>query len=442
MVVERTRRVVSLAASAAAGAHSNILWTTLARAASFAIPLVSARLFGATPETDAFFLALGAVTFFVSVGGVVLEQAVVPHAASVVGQGDLAFRWLWRLARWAALLGLGLAALAALAIQVAARVQPRPEIRALLGAWQTLGVALVPALVVLGSLGAGVLTGRGRYPLVCVGMALRAVGIVLVMVVRPFGARLPDLTTAFLLGEGARTIYNLSLAARALQGTARGVEGAGFTIPSVNAVWETTWPIAASMAAAALSPIVDRVVAAGVMAGGISDVEYGEKAYFAIVGTVVAGLQVTVFTQWSRSAKDRRDLWRELRALALVGGMAALAAAPLVYPAGFLMARMVMGGTFLQSHLEAAGLIGFYLVAILPYTVGGFAVRALIAIDATRPLIWLGLVKVATNIVGDIVLARVFGLPGIALATIAAESLVAILGVAVARAHLKAERGR
>jgi len=430
-----------LAVSAAAGAQANILWTTLARAASFAIPLVSARLFGATRETDAFFLALGAVTFFVSVGGVVLEQAIVPHAASVTRLGDLASEWLWRLARSAALFGLGLAVVAGLAIQVAARVQPRPEIRALLGPLPTLGIALVPALVVLGSLGAGVLTGRGRYPAVCAGMALRAGGIVLVMLARPFGAILPDLTAAFLLGEGARTIYNLSLAAWALRGPAQAVQGAESTLPSMRAVWETTWPIMASMSAAALSPIVDRVVAAGVVPGGISVVEYGEKAYFAIVGTVVAGLQVTVFTRWSRSAMVSRDLWGELRALALVGGTAAVVAAPLAYSAGSFMARIVLGGTFLQSHLEAIGLIGFYFVAILPYTVGGFAVRALIAIDATRPLIWLGLAKVATNIIGDIVLASMFGLPGIALATIAAESLVAILGVAVARAHLKAPRG-
>jgi len=46
VVVERSRRVISLAVSAAAGAQANILWTTLARAASFAIPLVSARVFG------------------------------------------------------------------------------------------------------------------------------------------------------------------------------------------------------------------------------------------------------------------------------------------------------------------------------------------------------------------------------------------------------------
>src|SRR2546427_9054653 len=44
------------------------------------------------------------------------------------------------------------------------------------------------------------------YPAVCAGMALRAGGIVLVMLARPFGAILPDLTAAFLLGEGARTL--------------------------------------------------------------------------------------------------------------------------------------------------------------------------------------------------------------------------------------------
>jgi putative peptidoglycan lipid II flippase len=424
--------------AAAAGAHANILWTTLARALSFAIPLVSARVFGATPETDAFFLALGAVTFFVSVGGVVLEQAVVPHAASLTGQSDLASRWFRSLARWAGVLGLGLAAIAALAILVAERVQPRAELRSMVGAIETLGIALIPALVIVGSLGAGVLTGRGKYPVVCAGMALRAVGIVLVMVVRPFRATIPDLTTAFLLGEGVRAFFNLSLAQRALRGGAPGGAGADAVIPSVQAVWATTWPIAVSMAAAALSPIVDRVVAAGVIAGGVSVVEYGEKAYFAVVGTVVTGLQVTVFTRWTRSEAGRRDLWRELRALALIGGAAAVAAAPLVYRAGSLMARLVVGGAFLRVHAEALGLIGFYFVAILPYTVGGFAVRALIAIDATRPLIWLGLVKVSTNVVGDIVLSRAFGLPGIALATIAAESLVAILGVAVARAKLRA----
>src|SRR5262249_21493202 len=147
-----------------------------------------------------FFLALGAVTFFVSVGGVVLEQAVVPHAAALPGRGETAVRWLWQLVRWAGLLGLGLAAFAALAIRAALWVQPRPEIRGLVGLPQTVGIALIPALVVLASLGAGVLTGRGKYPLACGGMALRAAAIVLVMAARPFSATLTNLTAAFLLG--------------------------------------------------------------------------------------------------------------------------------------------------------------------------------------------------------------------------------------------------
>lgn len=436
MVVERTRRVVGVAAGAAAGAHTNILWTTLARATSFGIPLVSARVFGATPETDAFFLALGAVTFFVSVGGVVLEQAIVPHAASLASDGGRAGEWFWGLARWAAALGASLACVAAVMIKVAAVLQPRADIRELLGGWVTLGVALVPGLVVLGSLGAGVLTARGRYPVVCGGMALRAIGIVCVMISRPFGATLPDLTVAFLAGEAARTGYNLWFASHTLGRIAKAASERT-VLPSLTAVWATTWPIATSMAAAALSPVVDRIVAAGVLLGGVSLVEYGEKAYFAVVGTMVAGLQVTVFTRWSRLQSDRGLLWRELRALALLGGVAAVVLAPLAYALGPPMARVVVGVPFLLQHPEVGTLIGFYFVAVLPYTVGGFAVRSLIAINATRPLVWLGVAKVGINIVGDIVLSRYVGLPGIAMATVAAESAVTAIAVTIARGRLR-----
>lgn len=436
MVVQRTRRVVGVALTAAAGAHANIFWTTLARGASFAIPLVSARVFGATPETDAFFLGLGAVTFFVSVGGVVLEQAIVPHSASLESGGLAVVQWLWRLARWASVLGLVLAAVAAVSIKVAAALQPRAEIRVLLGSVQIAGIALVPGLVVLGSLGAGVLTGRGRYPLVCGGMALRAVGIVATMIGRPFGSTLPDLTMAFLAGESARTLYNLVAASRTLRSMSEGPSG-GAGPPPVLSIWNTTWPIAASMAAAALSPVVDRIVAAGVVLGGVSLVEYGEKAYFAIVGTVIAGLQVTVFTRWSRLQRvDRPLLWKELRALALIGVSAAVVVAPVAYAVGPLMARLVVGGAFLSAHTQVGRLIGFYLVAVLPYAVGGFAVRALISIDATRPLVWLGIVKVVVNLIGDVLLSRAFGLSGIAMATVAAESLVTVIAVATARVRL------
>jgi Na+-driven multidrug efflux pump len=75
-------------------------------------------------------------------------------------------------------------------------------------------------------------------------------------------------------------------------------------------------------------------------------------------------------------------------------------------------------------------------VAIVPYTIGGLAIRALMARHRTRPLLVLGVVKLGANIVGDIAFASWIGIPGISLATVVAETLVAIGALHYARQEL------
>jgi len=300
----------------------------------------------------------------------------------------------------------------------------------------TLGIALVPALVVLGSLGAGVLTGRDAIPRSAQEWPSGR-GIVLVMLARPFGAILPDLTAAFLLGRGRGPSTTYLLRHGLYGDRPRGLRAR--SPPSIDE---------GSMEdhLADHGEHVGGSVVAHRRSRGRRRSDSGRyqrrriwgKAYFAIVRHHRGRFAGYVFTRWSRSASNYRDLWRELRALRWLGDSSGGGRAGRVFRGLFYGATRCRG-TFLQSHLEAVGLIGS---TSLPSSIygRGFAVRALIAIDATRPLIWLGLVKATTNIIGDIVLARMFGLPGIALATIAAESLIAILGVAVARAYLKAPK--
>jgi len=409
-------------------APGNIVWTAAARAASFAIPLLVARRYGASVNTDAFFLAFGAITFFVAVGGVVLEQAIVPHAAALRGSGREAVEWLWQLVRTVGLIGVGLSAVSLAAVAIAARLQPRVELRALLTVGRTTGVAMIPTFAVLSSLAAGVLTGTGRYKAVCVGLLVRAVLAVAIVAIQPFQDVFWSLLTAFLGAEVGRAIFNI-VASRWTLLNERKSDVAPMVAParpSMSSVWRTTWPVSLSMAAAALSPIVDRVVAAGLMQGGVSLVEYGEKAYFLLVGTVVAGLQVTVLTHWSSNPKDGRGMWEELRDMTKLLCAASVLAVPALFFSGHTLASAIMGTRLTATVPEAAVLTGFYLVAIIPYTIGGLAVRALMARQRTRPILVLGIVKLGANIVGDVTLTSWVGLPGISLATVAAETLVAL----------------
>jgi putative peptidoglycan lipid II flippase len=429
----------SRALSVLSKAPANIVWTAGARAASFLVPLLVARRYGAGPKTDAFFLAFGAVTFFVSVGGVVLEQSIVPHAASLKGSGPHAVEWLWRLIRSVGLLGIGLAATSLLTIQIAVRLQPRPELQALLTLGSSSGVAMIPMFAVVGSLAAGVLTGLGRYQTVCVGLLVRALVAVAIILVQPFRDPFPNLALAFLGAEAARTLFN-TLACRRLllgeQGHDRDSSAEPAPTPSMSRVWQTTWPVSLSMTAAAISPIVDRVIAAGIMLGGVSLIEYGEKAYFLVVGTVVAGLQVTALTQWSARQADAAKMWEDLRGVVKVLCGVAIIAVPALFLIGPMVARGIMGSRLAATVPSAGVLTGFYLVAIVPYTIGGLAIRALMARHRTRPLLVLGVVKLGANIVGDIAFASWIGIPGISLATVVAETLVAIGALHYARQEL------
>jgi peptidoglycan biosynthesis protein MviN/MurJ (putative lipid II flippase) len=205
-------------------------------------------------------------------------------------------------------------------------------------------------------------------------------------------------------------------------------------------VWQTTWPVSVSMIAAAMSPIVDRVIAAGIMPGGVSLIEYGEKAYFVVVGTVVAGLQVTALSRWSRRPGDARGVWEELKGLSILIGAAGIVAAPLLFLAGHDVARVIMGPLLASENPATASLTGFYLIAIVPYTLGGLAIRALLARRDTRPLLVMGAVKLGANVIGDIAFTSWIGLPGISLATVLAETCVAVGAFHYARRSSAASR--
>ena len=192
------------------------------------------------------------------------------------------------------------------------------------------------------------------------------------------------------------------------------------------------------MVAAALSPVVDRVVAAGVMPGGVTMIEYGEKAYFAFVGTVVVGFQVTLLTRWVQPKREVAAMWDEFRSLTILLGGAGLVAAPILLFGGRVVARVLLGAHLAVNVPAAPLLIGFYLVAIIPYTIGGIAVRVLFARNDTKPILELGILKLCANLIGDLVFSLWIGLPGIALATVVAESLVAVRAFVYARRNLLA----
>jgi peptidoglycan biosynthesis protein MviN/MurJ (putative lipid II flippase) len=315
------------------------------------------------------------------------------------------------------------------AIEVAFHLQPRPELRELLSPGRAAGVAIIPMVAVISSVSAGVLIGRNRYPLVCAGLVLRTATAVTIVLLRPFGSPFPDLLCAFLAGEVVRSMHNVLTARRVVLApvSASGASAqADPWMPSLAEVWRTTWPVSLSMMAAALSPIVDRIIAAGIMPGGVSLIEYGEKAYFLGVGTVVAGLQVTVLSRWSMRHEDPRSVWQEFKELSMVLAAAGVLLAPLLFLSGHLVAPILMGRRLVTGDPATATLTGFYLVAIVPYTVGGLAIRALMARRDSRPILVLGAAKLGVNVVGDLALTAWLGLPGIALATVAAESCVAL----------------
>jgi putative peptidoglycan lipid II flippase len=414
-------------------------FAALARAVSFVVPLVVARVHGAGPETDAFFWALSVPTFVYAIAGSVVGPATLPvvarlgrsHPGSVGG-----------------FVG-GALALATVAAGVVA------------GLGVVLGPALVGGATRFGPLTAGLAVGQ------LLALAPMTVLVAVISVLRAGAESEGAFRVSVLapLARGGTTLAVVLAAAGWLEAPvalplAYGLGGVAEAIVLTGALWRTparpAWPDTPAVAALretfavmapllvaeallALAPTFDRAYASAAGTGAVSALEYADRARliprtFLDVTLVAVSLQV-----WSQ-ARARGDVLGQRRAVATAVWWILLLVPPAL--AGMSIGRHVIVGLMYGGgrmdpealRLTADALDG-YLPGVLFGIVGIVLARAWVLEGRARALVGMAAGALAANALVGAWLAPLLGVRGAALGASAGalvEALVTALGLGAA----------
>ena len=401
----------------------------LGKGLGLVVPFFIADWFSSSSATDAFFFAYAWVTFITLIFAPVLESVVVPFIAEERAAGRDVGQFVGRLLPLTAIslaaLSLSGWVLISLLLPWVTRFPPGelPLVRRCLAEL----TPLVP-LTALSSLIAGTLNAYRSFALPGLSAGVRAA------IVLACGWLLRDHLgiRAISLGYVAGELIRLLLLFAALLASPRlRLRRADSLFRGMGEFVRKAGQQTVGMVASELSPIVDKMMATGLGVGAISSLSYAERLYLIPVIFSSTGFLTTFLSHWSHgyygedgSAGLKRSLSRSLRWTAL---LAAGASALLI-----LVHRPLVGlaygrtGFPAESLRQVALLYAVMNLALLPQILSYILTRALLTIKNTRAIRNLGIIRLAGKIAFNLIFIQLWGLSGIAAATV----LAALLGLA------------
>jgi peptidoglycan biosynthesis protein MviN/MurJ (putative lipid II flippase) len=418
-----TRHLKSPGARAFAG-------TAIGSAPGFVLPFVIAAHLGAGRATDAFAFAFAVALFVLGLATGVLEANLLPQADGYRRAGGAALRGyvrrtLPRVAAVAALSYLTIAIGAAALLAIRSDFAPDERVAVLVCL-----AALAPLVVTaaLNSCQAVALYVSDDFLAPTASQAARA--IVPLSVIWLIGDGYPAVETIALLLAGGELIRFWILRRRVARVAARTPVNTEFAPQlSYRAVARTSVPHALNMLILVANPLVDRLFAAGLAAGALTVLDLGEKTFFAPQMLITSSLVLVAGARWSNAdladAATAESYRRAVRRTLAAAGLTAVIAIAALVVAGHLARDQLA-----SAHLALAVPIAACLLIGLPFeSVSILSARLMTSTRRTGALPLFAAAGFVTNAVGDFVGARLFGILGIAAATVLVRIATAALFV-------------
>lgn len=397
--------------------------TVLTKVLAMAKDMVVASYFGTSDAVDAFFIAMTVPTFAISVIANSIPAVLVPiylrvrERDGVAGAGRL--------------LGNALAlAGAAIALSCLALALLSPVIMPLVGArfggeklalTRHLFLLILPGVFISGLSGmlAGVLNAHERFLLAGVTPMFMSVLSIAFLV----GAADHWGISALAIGLTTGYVAELSVLAwnvRARHLVARPQWGC-WRDPDVRQVLAQYTPLLIGGGIMSSAPLIDQAMAASLGSGSVAQLAYGSKLVAAGLGIGGAAVSTAILPHFSRMVATHdwpglRHTMRTYSRLALVAGVAVVLS--IVVFSEPTVRLLFERGHFLASDTRAVARVqALYALQIPFYVLGILGVQLLHAISANRVIMWVGIGGFFTNVVGNYVFMRVWGVLGIAFAT-------------------------
>lgn len=407
--------------------------TLLGRLLSLLVAQYIAWRFGATSGTDAIFLALSIVIYGGEIVRLSIEPAVVPQLVRITAQDRHALSVAHKqLTRAAALWGLGMAAAVA-TVGSALALLAHGSVASELGRRL---LQLSPIGLVLGTIAVdtAVLNTRQEFFSPGATMALGTGATLAILAISSPRLGLAALPLAYVAGWALRA-GSIHRAATTRPLDLRPPSAHRRSAPlDLRILMLRMAPVALGGAFINLNPIIDRFVAILVAGPGSVTIFELSSRIFAMVGPIMTMSLGSVFlVQWSDAnarggiRKGRQELIRTMR---LVGPLLLLGTALLYFitPPVFrlLFARGSFSGRDVEFGIEVAQ---WLVIALPPFIITSLLARFIYSAGDTRFALISATVGLALNVPLDIAFGRAMGLSGIAVATVADYSCIALLAV-------------
>ena len=201
-------------------------------------------------------------------------------------------------------------------------------------------------------------------------------------------------------------------------------------------------PAMLSMGISELNHMIDHALASGLNPGDISAMSYAYRLITFLLGVLMVPLTTVMFSKMSRlaAARDRKGMLETLRRCILV---IALTALPIVAIAVVLRLDVIkfayMRGRFdIHSARVTSGILMCYVVGVPAFGLRDFLNRVFHALQDTKTPFRVSCLVVALNIALNLILRRLMGANGLALAT----SIAGTCGMVALLWRLKKRFGR
>lgn len=387
----------------------------------FGRDVVIGAVFGAGSELDAYLVAQGLMNIVLGLVAGAMARSVVPvtaREAAAEPDGRCGGHRGFDVALTVTLVVLGLAGvlMAVLAGPVTAVLAPGFDAeQAALTATLTRVVLVATVLIAGTNLLAALAQSHGRF----VWSALEGVPFNLVMIAAAgfLGPRygVPALAVGFVVGSAARLLLQLP----ALRGLGRVRARWDLRDPAFREVARLAPPMLLGTAIVNLNTMVDRAVASTLDEGSITALSYGWRLVHLPETLVVTALLVPLYPALGAAAAHRAELRRLVgRGLSVAVTVLTPVCVVLAVAAGPAVSVAFGYGAFDDRAVSTtATTLLWFAPGLLALGFRQVVVRASYAVGDARSPVVVAVVAIVVNVVGDLLLAPVVGVAGIAAAT-------------------------
>ena len=180
-------------------------------------------------------------------------------------------------------------------------------------------------------------------------------------------------------------------------------------------------PAVLSMGISEINHLIDRSLASGLPTGSISAMNYAYKLITFLLGVLMVPLTTIMFSKMSKMAadEDKSAMLASLRrSIVLISLVTLPILAVAMVMSNDVVQMIYMRGSFgMDSVLMTGGVLLFYLIGVPAFGFRDFLNRTFHAIQDTRTPFRVACLVVALNIALNIILRKIMGANGLALAT-------------------------